>query len=94
MKNEFPSRLSVLQANAGSQIDFERIQNHELRVSLEEMRSLLQTTTNELTALRQLLQRRTECLSPTKGYSNSLYQQRLEVAGILLHTFESSFYLI
>uniref|UniRef100_A0A8H8CI32 XPG-I domain-containing protein n=1 Tax=Psilocybe cubensis TaxID=181762 RepID=A0A8H8CI32_PSICU len=82
MKTEYPTSLAHLQANAGSTVDLERIQNNLLRLSLEEMRALLATQAAELKEMRLLIQRRTDVLSPTKGFSNLSYQHSLNVSKV------------
>ncbi|PPQ75836.1 hypothetical protein CVT26_001130 [Gymnopilus dilepis] len=76
MKSSFPTDFTLLKAKEGSPVDLQRLQNQVLQQSLEEMRSLLSTQTAELTKLRQTLERRTAVLSPTKAYSNQVYQDR------------------
>lgn len=73
MKETFPSELALLQAKAGSPLDLARIQSELIRQSLEEVRSLWYTATMELGKLRQLLERRTAVLSPTKGFTMESY---------------------
>jgi hypothetical protein len=76
MKTTSPLELSVLQANAGNPIDLACIQNDTLRLSLEEVRSLLSAQNNQLKQLTSIVQWRTAVLSPTKGYSNETYACR------------------
>jgi hypothetical protein len=76
MRTTFPAELCVLQANAGSPIDLARIQNEALRLSLEEVRSLLGAQYSQLKQLISMVQRRTAVLSPSKGYSNETYARR------------------
>ncbi|KAJ7234969.1 hypothetical protein C8J57DRAFT_1573095, partial [Mycena rebaudengoi] len=73
MTHRYPSELAVLQANAGSPIDLERIQNTHLRVALEEMRSLLATQNLELKKVTRLLERCTAVFSPAQGFTASNY---------------------
>lgn len=91
MKGTFPSELALLQAKAGSPLDLARIQSELIRQSLEEVRSLWYTATMELGKLRELLERRTAVLSPTKGFSVQQYSEsgeycRLECRYVLCHT--------
>ncbi|KAJ7693365.1 hypothetical protein B0H17DRAFT_933068, partial [Mycena rosella] len=74
--NTFPSELSVLQANAGSPVDLERIQNTFLRVALEEVRNLLASQSLELKKLVNMLQRRTAVFSPAQGFSTGNYHRQ------------------
>jgi hypothetical protein len=76
MRTTFPSELCILQANAGNPIDLARIQNEALRLSLEELRSLVSAQNNQLKLLTSIIQRRTAVLSPAKGYSNETYARR------------------
>src|SRR5277367_6810373 len=76
MKTEFPKNLSLLQAKAGNPVDLQRIQDESMRLSLEEMRSLLTSQTLELKALHHKLERRTAVFSPTKLFSTEAYHQR------------------
>ena len=80
MTTEFATNLALLQAKQGSPIDLQRIQNESLRLALEEVRSLLTEQKMALHALTQKLERRTSVLSPTKAFSNELYDSRLELA--------------
>ncbi|KAJ7286609.1 hypothetical protein C8J57DRAFT_1216765 [Mycena rebaudengoi] len=73
MTHRYPSELAVLQANAGSPIDLECIQNTHLRVTLEEMRSLLAAQNLELKKVTRLLERRTAVFSPAQGFTASNY---------------------
>ncbi|KAJ7504735.1 hypothetical protein B0H11DRAFT_1709516, partial [Mycena galericulata] len=73
MKDGFPSQLALLQANAGSPVDLERIQNTFLRVALQEVRNLLASQNTELKKLNNLFQRRTAIFSPAQGFSAGNY---------------------
>ena len=68
----------MLRANASSPVDLARIQNEALRLSLEEVRTLLAAQHIELRKLTHLMQRWTAMLSPAKGYSNETYAHRGE----------------
>ncbi|KAJ7488582.1 hypothetical protein B0H11DRAFT_2406669 [Mycena galericulata] len=76
MKDGFPSQLALLQANAGSPVDLERIQNTFLRVALQEVRNLLASQNTELKKLNNLFQRRTAIFSPAQGFSAANYHAR------------------
>lgn len=78
MKDDFPSRLVVLQANQGSPIDLQRIQNESLRLALEEVRSVLTEQKILLQSLNQTLVRRTAILSPAKNFSGESYHNRFD----------------
>jgi hypothetical protein len=73
MKTEFPMNLSLLQAKAGNPVDLQRIQDKYMRLSLEEMRSLISSQNVELKALHHKLERRTAVFSPTKSFSTETY---------------------
>ncbi|KAF8816577.1 hypothetical protein BYT27DRAFT_7229903 [Phlegmacium glaucopus] len=75
MKTDFPTNLSLLQAKAGNPVDFQRIQDEAMRLSLEDMRCLLTAQTLELRALHHKLERRTAVLSPTKSFSTEAYHR-------------------
>lgn len=75
MKTEFPTQLSLLQANAGSPVDLTRIQNESLRTEMEELRCISNAQALELKKLRELFERRTAVLSPAKGFSASNYHR-------------------
>lgn len=75
MTNTFPSELSVLQANAGSPVDLQRIANDTIRIAFEEQRVLLAAQSTQLRHLTDLIQRRTSVLSPTQGYSQEQYSR-------------------
>ncbi|KAJ7501390.1 hypothetical protein B0H11DRAFT_1713632, partial [Mycena galericulata] len=78
MKDGFPNQLALLQANAGSPVDLERIQNTFLRVALQEVRNLLASQNTELKKLNNLFQRRTAIFSPAQGFSAATYHARGE----------------
>ncbi|KAJ6513969.1 hypothetical protein DFH09DRAFT_1197104 [Mycena vulgaris] len=75
MANEFPTQLSLLQANAGNPVDLTRIQNEFLRTALEELRSISSAQQIELRKLRELFERRTAVLSPAQGFSAANYHR-------------------
>lgn len=80
MKHGFPNSLAILNANAGSRVDLQRIQNQTLRLALEETRSLLAAQSvqlAELTRLQKIVEQRTQVLSPAKGYSALRYLSRI-----------------
>ncbi|KAJ7202449.1 hypothetical protein C8J57DRAFT_1622921 [Mycena rebaudengoi] len=80
MKTEFPTQLSLLQANAGSPVDLTRIQNESLRTEMEELRCISNAQALELKKLRELFERRTAVLSPAKGFSASNYHRNAAVS--------------
>jgi hypothetical protein len=92
MKRVFPSELAVLKANEGSPVDLARIQNHTLRMSLEEVRVQLYTQNQLLAAqgkrleeMMAIINRRTSALSPAKAYSNAAYSQSCETFSFYYH---------
>lgn len=80
MKTDFRTSLSLLKSKEGSPVDLQRIQNESLRLALEEVRSLLVTSNLTLTALCQKMERRTNIFSPTKGFSNTTYQDSFNIS--------------
>lgn len=76
MTAEYPEQLTTLQANQGSAVDLERLQNAVLRRSLEELRSLQADSNIQLRKLMSLMERRTQVLSPAKAYSHETYTNR------------------
>ncbi|KAJ6608481.1 hypothetical protein B0H10DRAFT_1815675 [Mycena sp. CBHHK59/15] len=75
MTTEYPAQLSLLQANAGSPMDLQRIQSTSLRLALEEVRNLLASQSIEFKKMGALLERRTSALSPAQGFSASRYHR-------------------
>lgn len=79
MTGTFPTQLALVQAHAGNPVDLARLQDTTLRTALEELRALAASQNHELRQLRQLLERRTGVLSPSKGFSNDTYSKRGEM---------------
>jgi hypothetical protein len=75
MMNVFPKELAALKANIGSPIDLVRIENEQLRQVLQSLRDIIDNQNVELTKLRELLERRTSVMSPTKGFSLETYHR-------------------
>ena len=75
MTTTFRTDLSVLEANAGSPVDLQRLQDRTLQLALEEVRSLQSKQAADMQKLSTMFQRRTAVLSPTKGFSTDLYHQ-------------------
>jgi hypothetical protein len=70
----FPTEYSLVCANAGNPVDLQRIQDETMRIAFEEQRVLISQLTSELRQLRMAFDRRTQVLSPAKGFSNERYQ--------------------
>jgi hypothetical protein len=75
MRTTFRTELSILQANVGSPVDLQRIQNESLRLAIEEIRAVNSSLNGKVHELLQLVERRTSVLSPAKAYSHSDYQK-------------------
>jgi hypothetical protein len=75
MTTTFRTDLSVLEANAGSPVDLQRLQDRTLQLALEEVRSLQSKQAADMQKLSTMFQRRTAVLSPMKGFSTDLYHQ-------------------
>lgn len=70
MTTRFPTEYSLICANAGNPVDLQRIQDETMRVAFEEQRVLISNLCSELRQLRMDFNRRTQVLSPAKGFSN------------------------
>jgi hypothetical protein len=75
MATTYQSELCALQAQQGSPIDIQRIQDQMIRTAIEEVRALQSKHTNEIGSLIQLMKRRTSVFSPTKGFSTESYHR-------------------
>ncbi|KIM35282.1 hypothetical protein M413DRAFT_32634 [Hebeloma cylindrosporum] len=75
MATTYRSELCALQAQEGSAIDIQRMQDRMLRTALEEVRALQAKHTNEIGSLIQLMKCRTAIFSPTKGFSTESYHR-------------------
>jgi len=75
MATTYQSELCALQAQQGSPIDIQRIQDQMIRTAIEEVRALQSKHTNEIGSLIQLMERRTSVFSPTKGFSTESYHR-------------------
>jgi hypothetical protein len=75
MTHTFPSAYSILCASEGSPVDLQRLENETLRLALEEQRVLSSNLLLELKELRRMFERRTNVLSPPKGFSNTTYMR-------------------
>ncbi|KAF9474955.1 hypothetical protein BDN70DRAFT_814884, partial [Pholiota conissans] len=73
MKTGYPTSLSLLEAKAGNSFEVERIQNKEIRDSLEGMRSMMEIERRKLEVFSAKIERRTAVLSPTKFSSSTYY---------------------
>lgn len=93
MSTQFPVDYARLEAQAGSPIHLERIKDHVLREALHGLRTtqdkqatMLSQTVSMLGDMTKLLDRRTSALSPTKGFSNKVYQKNAHaMSEYLLH---------
>ena len=80
MKFQFPKDLSLLKISAQDPIEFERVQNDMVRQALSRSAAVVESSEKRIIALAALVERRTQILSPTKGYSHEHYQRSLGMA--------------
>ena len=80
MKFQFPQELSLLKISAQDPIEFERVQNDMVRQALSRSAAIVESSEKRIIALAALVERRTQILSPTKGYSHERYQRSLSIA--------------
>lgn len=73
MKTTFPSALAALEAARGTPLDLQRIQDHLMRQSLQEVRGLVETSNLAIAKLGVTVERRTSVLSPTQGFTTGQY---------------------
>lgn len=76
MKDTFANEYSLAKASKGEPIDLQRIQNEQIRLALEETCSLLQEQNYRSAQMYELLQRRTNALSPATGFTLESYNRQ------------------
>lgn len=79
MKTQFPYDLSRLKINAQDPVEYERIQNDILRQAISRSTAIAEISEKRLAALTEMVERRTQIFSPTKGYSHQNYQRSLSM---------------
>jgi len=82
MATTYRSELSALRAQAGEPIDLQRLQDHLLRSALERVHVVQEKHSNDLKAMMLLVAKRTQVLSPRKGFSTGSYY-RSQFANVL-----------
>ena len=75
MATTYQSELCALQAQQGSTINIQRMQDQLLQTALEEVCVLQAKHINEIGGLIQLMKRRTAVFSPMKGFSTESYHR-------------------
>ncbi|KAJ7771090.1 hypothetical protein DFH07DRAFT_953710 [Mycena maculata] len=85
MTSGYPSTLSGLQASAGNPVDLQRIENIALVSALHQMRDNQTALLRQISAISDMLNRRTSIFTPARGFSSDTYYQNAHIAGTALN---------
>ncbi|KAF5336960.1 hypothetical protein D9611_002923 [Ephemerocybe angulata] len=77
MRTTFQEELLMSQVQAGEPIALQRVEGALVNMDIQQLRTTVASQTVEVIKLRQMIERRTQHFSPTKGFSAQLYENRV-----------------